>query len=230
MKQLQAVSFPRSGVSIFCKILEDYYAEKKKDNTAYFCNWIGCCSHKQCCPKSTKYDLDFLYMKRHDFNGRTKNIEDKDIIYVILYRKSALEQMNAYFRYSHDNKKFHEPDRRKEDYQKCGKRDKFIAALQRKNHFAYHNSFTKKWIMNNKNPNTYYLEYDEFMSDPLKHMTKILSNFDEVVDVERLSEILKKFDVRKRFDIKESVYYIEDFNEKYKLNDVIVDKNKPSLN
>ena len=31
MKQLKAISFPRSGVSIFCKILIDYYKDTPKN-------------------------------------------------------------------------------------------------------------------------------------------------------------------------------------------------------
>jgi len=230
MKQLKAISYPRSGVSIFCRLLEDYYEEKKRNNKAYFCNSVGCCGHKQPCAKTKNFDLDLIYMKNHDFGSKIQNIVDPDIIHVILYRKSALEQMNAYFRYSLDGKKYMEPHNRKDDYQHSGRRGQFIGQLTRKANFVSYRAFTQKWVYDNNNPYTYFLEYDDYMSDPLKHMSNIIKIIDGQVDTERLGQIITKHNVKKHFDIKESVYHIENFCETYGLHDVEFDPANRFLN
>jgi hypothetical protein len=230
MKQLKAISYPRSGVSIFCKILIEYYAEKLKENKVYFCNTVACCGHKQPCRKSESMDLDLVYMKNHDFGSKIKNVVDPDIIHVVLYRRKALDQMNAYFRYSMGGKKTMEPQNRNDDYQTTGDNGRFMNQLNRKTNFASYRAFTNKWIHTNKNPNTYFLEYDEYMKAPLKHMANIIKCVDGSVDEERLQTILTAFDVRKHFDVEKSVYYIADFNERFGIANTDFDPGDRFLN
>jgi len=228
MKQLKAISFPRSGVSIFCKILIEYY--KNTPKKVYYCNTVSCCGHKQPCKKTETMDLDLIYMKNHDFGGKVANEVNKDIVHVVLYRKHAQEQINAYFRYSSGGRRNAEPLKRSKTYQTDGTPDKYMNYLNRKTQFAARDKFAKKWIYNNTNPNTYFLEYDDYMSDPLKHMTRILSCVDDNVDVDKMGKILKELDVRKHFHIKDSVYYIEDFTERYGLKDIDFDPSDRFLN
>ena len=230
MKQLKAISFPRSGVSIFCKILIAYYKQKQRENKVYFCNTVACCGHKQPCAKTKIHDLDMIYMKNHDFGCKIKNEVDDDIIHVVLYRRKALDQMNAYFRYSSGGKKTMEPHNRNSEYQTSGVPDKFINQLNRKTNFAYYRAFTNKWVFNNKNPNTYFLEYDAYMENPIQHMSNIIKLVDGEVDEDRLQQILTELDVRKHFFVEKSVYYIENFNEKYGLEDAVFDPEDNFLN
>ena len=78
--------------------------------------------------------------------------------------------------------------------------------------------------------NTYFLEYDSFMSDPFKHVSKIIKTVDGSVDEEKLKKIIEKLNVSKKFDIKKSNLYIEDFNKQYGLDDVIFDPEDKFLN
>jgi hypothetical protein len=228
MKQLKAISFPRSGVSIFCRILQEYYKDTPKK--VYYCNTVSCCSHKQPCKKTQTMDLDLIYMKNHDSGGKVANTEDKDIVHVVLYRKHAQDQINAYFRYSMDGRRNAEPKNRKETYQTDGKMEKYMNYLNRKTQFAGWTKFTNKWIYNNSNPNTYFLEYDDFMSNPLKHMTDILSCIDTTVNHAKMKKVLEELDVRKHFNMKDSIYYIEDFTEQFGLNDIKFDHGGKFLN
>ena len=224
MKQLRAISFPRSGVSIFCVVFEMYYAEKKKNKKAYFCNSVGCCSHKMPCKKSETMDLDFLYMKNHDFNSRVPNTEDSDVLYVVLYRKEVQEQVCAYFRYSNDGRQQSDYKKRAQNYHTSKNKAKYMAYVNSKSCINKIRKFTNKWVYNNKNPNAYLLEYDEFMKDPYLHLSAIIQEIDGTVNKERLEKVIKDLNINKKFFIEKSNLYIENFNETYNLKNTNVGK------
>lgn len=220
MKQIRTMCYPRSGHGILANVLKDYYEEQVKNKKVYFCDSVKCCGHKMPCKKSTEYNLDLVYHKNHDFGSRVPNVEDPNIIYIVQYRKNVQEQINAYYRYTTDSKKDSKHYLRTDDYYNKKNKERYIKYLQRKTNFGAYTTFINKWIWKNNNPNTYFLEYDDFVNNPYKHYYNIIKLVDDKVDEERLKKILEKWNVSKKFHIEKSNLYIENFNETYKLKDI----------
>lgn len=230
MKQIRTICYPRSGHGIFANILKDYYAEKVNEKKAHFCDSVKCCGHKMPCKKSTVYNLDLVYHKNHDFGSRVPNVVDPNIIYVIQYRKKVQEQICAYYRYTTDNKSDSKHYLRTDEYYKKKNRNGYLNYLEKKTNMSGYNKFINKWIWKNKNPNTYFLEYDSFMENPFQHMHNIIEIIDGSVDDEKLKKIIEKWNISKKFIIEKSNLYIENFNEKYSIKDVIFNPEDKFLN
>jgi len=230
MKQIRTMCYPRSGHGILANVLKDYYAESVKNKKTHFCDSVKCCGHKMPCKKSNELNLDLVYHKNHDFGSRVSNVVDSDIIYIIQYRKSVQEQINAYYRYTTDSKPDSKHYLRTEQYYTKKNKTGYLKYLKRKTNFSGYQSFMNKWVWNNKNPNTYFLEYDSFMDDPFKHLSNIIKAVDESVDEDKLKKIIEKWNISKKFHIVKSNLYIENFNQEYVLKDVDFDPGNNFLN
>lgn len=220
MKQIRTMCYPRSGHGIFANVLKDYYDDKVKNKKAHFCDSVKCCGHQIPCKKSKEHNLDLAYHKNHDFGSRVPNIENNDIIYIIQYRKNVQEQINAYYRYTTDSKKDSKHYLRTDEYYKKKSKEHYLKYLKRKTGISGYLTFINKWIWNNKNPNTYFLEYDEFVSNPYKNFYNIIKLVDGQVNEEKLKKIIEKWNISKKFHIEKSNLYIENYNEEYKLKNV----------
>jgi hypothetical protein len=182
------------------------------------------------CKKSNELDLDLVYHKNHDFSSRVPNKVDSNIIYVIQYRKSIQEQVNAYYRYTTDNKPDSKHYLRTEEYYTKKNKTGYLKYLKRKTNFSGYQSFMKKWVWDNENPNTYFLEYDGFVSNPFFHISNIIKSVDGSVDEEKLKKIIEKWNISKKFIIEKSNLYIETFNQDFGLKDVDFDPEDKFLN
>jgi hypothetical protein len=220
MKQIRTICYPRSGHGVLAGVLKGYYENETKNKKVHFCDSVKCCGHKMPCKKSQELNLDLAYHKNHDFGSKVKNIVDPDIIYIIQYRKSVQEQINAYYRYTTDNKPDSKHFLRTDKYYTKKNRSAYIKHLNRNKGFGSYNTFINKWVWGNKNPNTYFLEYDDFVANPLLHISNIIKYIDGSVDIEKLTNIITLKNISKKFFIEKSNLYIENFNEEYKTKDV----------
>jgi hypothetical protein len=161
----------------------------------------------------------------------------------VQFRKDAQSTMNAIFRNVIVKSKFKENDTRF----KKGRKDKEQMVVGSPNYWRnrpknysyltgedvkkryrkfigtrkqYYLGFIKKWIIENKNPNTYYLEYFDFIRSPFDHLLKVIRLFGEKVDEELLKKVIKEKEISLKHNIQKDPLYIENFNEEFGLIDV----------
>jgi hypothetical protein len=201
-------------------------------DTLKYCDYYTCCGEVPC--KKGAH-----LMKNHDLNLDLPNKKRC----IVQFRKSAQATMNAMFRNVVVKKKFKKLDTRfkkgKKDIEQMvvgspnfwrtrpknnehlkGQNDRYAKFI--KSRRKYYLNFVKKWITDNKNPNTYYLEYVDFVEKPFEHLSKIIKLFEPKKEVDKslLKRVIKEKEISLKHDIKKDPLYIENFNEKFNFVDV----------
>jgi hypothetical protein len=151
MKQINLISFPRSGQHLTERFLK-FYCNNKKIKFSY-CEFYNHCKKFPC-------ESNRLFQKNHDFDLSLPI--DPESKYVVLYRSNMTEQLEAWFRYYlreswgliHENKEI--------DYKNIEKRNYLIKFINSKT--DYYINFVKKWVYNN-NKNIYKLEYNSLLKN-----------------------------------------------------------------
>jgi len=119
--------------------------------------------------------------------------------YIILYRH-PLEAITSLYEWYIDSKKLLAEE----------SRETWIKFLGEK--IDYWKGFVGKWVIHNTNPNTYYLPYHEFMSDPVERLTQVIKFINPAcpIDLPLVKKIVDSHNMRLWRDIRQFRYFDED--------------------
>jgi len=172
------VSFPRSGMNLFVRLLRHYCKERSLPFS--YCEIY---QKVECGCRTVPCKENRLFQKNHDFD---LGLEIKnDFRYLVLYRENRLEQMEAFFRFGKESDlNGHSPD-----YSNVQVRREFISFV--KEHKDYYVGFLKKWVLA-ENENILKIEYDALMKNPQQVLSVYRFFFPEV-DHSRDQKILGDF-------------------------------------
>ena len=213
-RTVQSVSFPRSGHLLLYGLLRKYFGEGFSR-----CEYYHCCQSVPC-------KKGAVYQKNHDFELDLSN--DPETFHIIQYRRSAQAQLNAYFRFVHFPKQRAFFGRQSE---RPARPDAYIADSARlkrkyrrfiKKNRTYFEGFVRKWVLTNTNPNTYLLEYADFVAQPLPHLTALIRLLAPAhpVDEVRVATLIDEADIAYKHNLAEDPLYMPDFNERFGVTDV----------
>ena len=148
------ISFPRSGQHMNERILAEFH---QVNNIPYkYCELYNCCQRSPC-----KYNS--VYQKNHDFDLSLKIQPNQK--YLFLYRKNKLEQLEAYYRSSRNNK---------QDYKDSNEYLNLLKFCRNKS--SYYDSLVTKFV-NNESENILCINYDDYLNYPSKTFHKIINFF-----------------------------------------------------
>lgn len=214
MNRVQSSSIPRSGHHLLVICLQLYFPQLK------YCNFYGCCQQIGC-----KEGAHF--QKNHDDDSRRdkKKIPalstDLDIPYVIQYRRSAQSTLNAMYRNVFLKGKFGEKRPQNDESRRrfFGKKwiayEKFVHKRR-----DYYHKFIEKWLVHNKNPKAYFLEYYDFIERPAYHLSNIVKIFDpNCTNNKKLDQVIKEANIGLKYDLKKCPLYRKDFNKIFDMVD-----------
>lgn len=208
MKKVQSVSIPRTGHHLLVNCLNHYFGEDLK-----YCNFYGCCKTIGC-PHGGNFQ------KNHDVPVHKAKMlpllrTDEDMPYIVQYRRDAQSTLNAMYRNVYLKGLLGRENRPKGETSQyfAGQRDDFVRFCKGKR--DYYHSFIQKWIVNNDNPQAYFLEYYDFLERPEHHLEHIIKIFDpDLYDREKLQNTIKAMDIRLRYNLQTCPLLIHNFNEK----------------
>lgn len=190
MKSIIAVTYPRSGQTIFEHIMREYFG---RENFIYvdshnFNNMIPCPGENIKCHKTHDFQLDV-----------PKNLNFKYIIRV----RHPLESIVSWYRFNFERVY---PSETKDE------KDFFYRFAENKIDFWI--KFVNKWIIKNNNPDIEILRYHIFLNDTLKEMSRVIENiFEEKVNKKRLLNVISSYQIEK----KNNIYKFKHFErEKFK--------------
>lgn len=199
------ISFPRSGQHLVVSMLE--YLTNKFSLDFSYCDYYNCCNAIPC-------KEGHLFQKNHDFwtdpydtkfnlNKIEKNSDDK---YLVLYRRDAIKQLEAYYRGWFNLENIKNPRLRLVyDY------DELLDFIT--HNIDYYKNFIEKWV-NDKSENILSIEYYDLVNDPDFYCEKIIKHF---------------YDIEIESDIKDQTIEVKDYG-KYKKYGKIEIQNQMDIN
>lgn len=214
LKSVQSISFPRSGHRLVYGLLRDYFGDG-----------LSRCEYYHCC-RSVPCKKGAVYLKNHDFELDLNN--DPRRPHIVQIRRSAQSQMNAYFRFVRfpDQRYFFgEPSQRPtqpseyipDSAELMREYCEFVTA---KRDFLV--GFVRKWVPENTNPNTYFLEYTDLVTEPLPHMKSLIQWLapGHPLDAERVAAVVDQAGISYKHSLAEDPLFMPDFNERFDVADL----------
>jgi hypothetical protein len=189
LKKIQNVSFPRSGHALLRRCLQLYFGNRLR-----YCQYYKTCKKVPCKNPQTNYQ------KNHDFDLKLEN--NPRYNFLIQYRH-PLESIISFYKF--------------DLYHGFIKKDSKKAwELACKNKIDYWKKFVKKWVINNKNPNTLFIQYNKMIDHPEEKIKDAILYLapGENIDGKKVKEIVREMNIKKRVYIKDFKYYDESFFRK----------------
>ena len=230
-RKIQCITFPRSGHHLLVNILLKYFSENiffpeisdtKVDKQ---CNKVVCggdfhyCEYYHHCRTSPCADPRTNFQKNHDFDGRVQNCRNN--YYVIQYRH-PLECLISFFEWWNARARKHKTSQ--EDWFRFiyGNPSKKLSLghakywIKKNVLISYSHPFlqswrffVKKWIIENKNPNTYTLLYDDLIHNSLRKAEEVIKfiNPEKLIKIELIRDVCKHTTRQKKRDITKYRYW-----------------------
>lgn len=233
---------PRSGHHLLVNCLLKYYSENLSfpethgHRTFSECREIlhagdfHYCEYYNHCRSMPCTDSLANFQKNHDFQNKVQNLWSN--YYIIQYRH-PLEHLIVLYEYSiikgHElDKEVYDDKKRWLDFvygavpskKKIKKYLKYwikrISFMPDTPTILYWKNFANKWIINNKNPNTYFLPNSDFIQSPIEKLEEVIRFIDlqKSVNVDFLKEILTKIPMQNVRDITKFKFFTPRFFKK----------------
>jgi len=186
MRNITSVSFPRSGHHLLINILARYFGkdplydsrsiETGEDRSHFTAGRLVYCEYYTHCRKSPCSDPKTTFQKNHDFDLKLPNKNGQ--YYIVQYRNPKDAIASNFKLESQVLKTVEDSEASWKKYHK----EKMI----------YWESFYKKWVLQNKNPLTYYVKYEDLVTQPGKVVRGVMQfcDPDSLLDKERLKEAI----------------------------------------
>jgi len=175
-------TFPRSGHDLLFQCLQRYFMDD-----FHYCEFYHHCGKVPCADHSTNFQ------KNHDFDLTLFN--NPAYNYVIQYRH-PIESIISWYNLKLSNRQI------REDTVTI-----WVYFLHQK--IEFWKKFVKKWIIENKNPYVYYLNYRDFVNNPQIKLKETVEFLDPSTpaNMALISDIISKMHICLRSDIKKFRYY-----------------------
>jgi hypothetical protein len=235
VKNIQCVTIPRSGHHLLTNLLFKYFSndlnypeilgqetDLKCKNVILAGNFCYCEFYNHC-EKTPCSDPNTNFQKNHDF--KLSLVNNPSSHYIIQF-KNPLEYLVSWYNFLLKKGVIKE-DSRKNWFIFLGIKSKFQRILMNFSclariwlYFAplpkplkYWKGFIHKWVLENKNTNTYFLPYDKFKSSPLNVLKEVIEfiNPRETVNVELVNNIAKHIKVTDKNKFSDFKYFNEHF-------------------
>lgn len=169
-KKVIFVSFPRSGHHLLTDMIIDIHDSVTQTSHNY-CEYYNCCNVSPCA-------YGKIFCKNHDFDLKLQT--NDEYFYVIQYRLSSYEQLQAYYNYSVKHAGYK------------GTIEKFI-----ENQKKYYWGWMAKWVTDTMNyKNFYFLNYESLVENPKKHIKNLCKHlFNKKIDSELIKNVIAKKDI-----------------------------------
>lgn len=206
--QRMLVSYPRSGHHLLENLITGIL--KSHNYRHDYCEFYGTNTDVACGCEQTPCINNCVIQKQHDFelNGVEQNKSD---IYLVLYRRDPIEQLEAHFRYDYYKQQgkvsgpFENVSKHKIDYNDEDMIDKCIKFM---NEFKdYYYSFVDKWVHKSQS-NILSIDYSSFVSSPKEYTIKILDHYfsDLTFDNEIVKKVIHDLNIEYKNSIPDFVY------------------------
>ncbi len=223
-KKILNVAFPRSGHHLLEQCLRLYFRDQ-----FHYCHFDHHCKQIPCTDPKTNFQ------KHHDY--KLFLVNNPSTNYIIQYRH-PIESLISLYNLSKQLGKITENDTKKDWFTFLNTLDSMPKVFYRYYHrqyfywrcgymrldfrrlFRFPNSsipsrllywqiFVNKWVINNKNPNTYYLQYADFIDNPRNKLKEVIAfiNPQKTVDTKLIDEIVDRMDISLRNDIRDFKFY-----------------------
>ncbi|MBW2046214.1 MAG: hypothetical protein JRI96_15265 [Deltaproteobacteria bacterium] len=203
MKKIQCITFPRSGHHLLVNCLARYFGEdllfdsrsieSGKDRSHFSAGELVYCEYYHHCGQTPCADPKTNFQKNHDFGLKLEN--NLSYNYIIQYRH-PIESIVSYYKFQTEYS--HTIENNKQNWMSFFKKS-----------MVYWAGFTHKWIIKNKNPQTYYLLYFDLVNNPGVKLKEVIGFIrpSKKVNVKRLSTVVDKTGLRTSCKIKEFRFY-----------------------
>lgn len=186
MRKIQCISFPRSGHHLSVNYLARFFGgdlsfdsrsiETGIDKSYFSCGEFVYCEYYTHCGKVPCGDPKTTFQKNHDLDLTLPNIEGQ--YYIVQYRDPKDAIASNFKLDTQVLKTVEDSEKSWKEYYK-GK-------------MAYWESFYKKWVLQNKNPLTYYIRYEDLVAQPGKLVRDVMQfcDPDSLLDETRFKEVI----------------------------------------
>lgn len=182
------ISFPRTAHQLLHRCLETYFRE-----ALVYCEFYSHCGQIPCInPRNN-------FQKFHDLNLNLYN--NLSYNFIIQYRH-PIESIISWYKLDLESGKSSVNEDNKREW---------IQFFNNK--IVFWQRFVKKWIIENTNPFTYYLNYRNFISEPKTKLQEVIKFMCPTtkIDIDLVSLIVAQNDIRIRGSIKDFKYYDMEF-------------------
>ena len=184
MKNIIAVSYPRSGQTVFEHIMREYFGEEhfKYADSHNFNNKIPCPGENINCHKTHDFKLDV-----------PQNLNFKYIVRV----RHPLESIVSWYRFNFERV-----------YSNETKDNKAFFYRFAESKIDFWIKFVNKWIIKNNKSEIEILKYHEFLNNPFDELLLVIENiFEEKVNKEKLLNVINDHRVEKKNTIYQFKHY-----------------------
>jgi hypothetical protein len=185
IKKIRCITFPRSGHWLLEQCLRDYFGED-----FYYCEFYHHCNEIPCTDSKTNFQ------KNHDLDQQAINSPTYN--YVIQYRYPTSALVSFYTLAVKEGWKAVVYEDNKKEWMRFAEEK-----------IKFWRSFVQKWVINNDNPNTVFVKYEDLINNPRFKLKEVISFMkpSKKVDLELVDDIVRKRNIKFRNDVKEFKYY-----------------------
>lgn len=175
--QRMLVSYPRSGHHLLEKLMTGIL--KAHNYRHDYCEFYGTNTDIACGCRQTPCINNCVIQKQHDFTHSPVE-KNKSYIYLILYRKDPIEQLEAHFRYHYYKQQgkatgpFKNISKHKIDYNDEGMIQECIHFMNTRKDYYY--AFIDKWVRKGQS-NILAIDYASFVTLPKEYTIMILDHY-----------------------------------------------------
>jgi hypothetical protein len=183
-RKVLCVTFPRSGHGVLAKLLKAYFQDKFR-----YCEYYRCCHRIPCVHPETNFQ------KIHDFQLKVEN--NPSNFYIVQYRH-PLESITSLYRKSLERGWYDIKEDTKEEWIRFFKRE-----------IIFWKKFINKWVINNHNPNTYYLRYNELIAQTAIKLKEVIVfiNPEITIELSRIEKIVAEIGMGVKNRIEDFKYF-----------------------